>query len=139
MSCSRHDGDGPAWCMDCHPENFPASVTGKYFGPNPTDTERASGEEIEVERRGPIRRGGAMHRVLLVYADGQRRTAYDASFECSGDFHARRRESTRLEERGFLVKDGTLPNRAKNGRPHVAAYRVTASGHAENARLGPLL
>jgi hypothetical protein len=103
-------------------------TTGKYSGADPTSTEESSGAIIERERRGPMKRGGAEHTVLTVYADGRRRTSYDASFEAVGDFHAKRRESTRLLERGYLQKDGTLPNRALAGRPHVDAYRITATG-----------
>lgn len=103
-------------------------TTGKYSGPDPTATEESSGAIIERERRGPMKRGGAEHTVLLIYGDGRRRTSYDASFEAVGDFHAKRRESTRLLERGYLQKDGTMPNRALAGRPHVDAYRITATG-----------
>jgi hypothetical protein len=63
-------------------------------------------------------------------------TAYDASVAATGDHHAMRREATRLMERGFLVKDGTLPNKAPRGREHVDAYRITAAGRTELARLG---
>ena len=105
---------------------FPAS--GKYSGANPTATEESSGAIIERERRGPLKRGGAEHRILMVYADGRRHTAYDASYEAVADYHAKRRESTRLLDRGYLQKDGTLPNRAIAGRPQVDAFRITATG-----------
>ena len=110
-------------------------LTGKFHGQDATSTERASGEAIEVEDRGPLKPGSAGHSVLSVYGDGERHTAYDASLTATGDFHARRREATRLLERGCLVKDGEMPNRAPNGREHVDAYRITNTGREELLRL----
>lgn len=109
-----------------------------YFGRNPTATEVESGEAIEEARRGPIKPGKAEHLVLRTYGryeEPGRMTSYYASWCTVGDWHSKRRESTRLLERGFLVKDGTLPNRAPAGRPHVDAYRITDAGRAELARL----
>jgi hypothetical protein len=131
--CQKCGGGGWIWdeSLDAHRQCSCQSAdptTGKYSGSEPTGTEKDSGDNIERERRGPMKRGGAEHVVLQVYGDGRRRTSYDASFEAVGDFHAKRRESTRLLERGFLQKDGTLPNRALAGRPHVDAYRLTATG-----------
>jgi len=105
---------------------------GEYSGRRnpPTHTEEESGQlvfETEPPAK-PPRRGGKQHRILAVYGDWERRTAYDASFEECGDFHAMRRESTRLLVRGYLVKDGVLPNRARGGREHVDAYRITIAG-----------
>lgn len=111
------------------------TVTGKYFGHNATATERVSGAEIEIERYGPLKRGKAGHRVLYEYRHGERLTAYEASLRASGDWHAKRRESTRLLERGFLVKDGTKPNEAPSGRPHVDAFVITENGIKELWRL----
>jgi hypothetical protein len=116
------DATRPCSCGAAQP------TTGKYSGAGATATEESSGAIIETERRGPIKRGGAEYIVLTIYADGRRRTSYDASYEAVGDFHAKRRESTRLLARGYLRKDGTLPNRALAGRPHVDAYRITAAG-----------
>ena len=70
-------------------------MTGKYHGKGATDTERASGVEVEIEDMGPLKPGGAGHSVLRVYGSGDRLTAYDASMRACGDYHARRRESTR--------------------------------------------
>jgi hypothetical protein len=117
------------------PSLFEAPLTGKYHGADPTDTERASGLDIEAKNYGPLRPGKAGHSVLAVYGDGARRTAYDASMEACGDYHARRREATRLLERGFLMKDGTLPNHAPGGREQVDAYRISEAGRSELARL----
>jgi len=100
----------------------------RYVGPSPTATERASGEAIAQRERGPLKAGSAGHQVLTVYADGERRTSYDASMSATGDWHASRRESTRLMERGYLEKDGTMPNRSPKGRKHVDAYRITPAG-----------
>lgn len=111
-------------------------LTGKYTGPNPTETEAESGAVIEKERRGPIRAGSVSHRALIAWADREPRTAYDASMKMTGDYHAIRREATRLLERGFLAKHGTLPNPAPRGRKHVDAYQLTPAGDAELARLG---
>ena len=121
--------------MTQQPSLFEVPLTGKYHGANPTDTERAAGEDIEAKTDGPLRPGKAGHSVLSIYGDGDRRTAYDASKEACNDYHARRRESTRLLERGFLTKDGTLPNRAPAGREHVDAYRISEAGRTELARL----
>lgn len=109
--------------------------TGRYSGPNPTQTELWSGTEIEAARYGPLKRGKAGHRVLGAYASGVRLTAYEASKVVSGDWHAKRRESTRLYERGFLRKDGTKPNQAPAGREHVDAYVITPAGRQELIRL----
>lgn len=111
-------------------------VTGKYFGPNPTGTERESGTQIEYENRGPLKAGGAGHRVLSEFATGERLSAYEASFRASGDYHAMRREATRLAVSGFVRKDGEVPNPAPRGRKHVDAYRITLDGEAELRRLG---
>lgn len=110
-------------------------VTGIYHGKDPTETERESGTEIELENTGPLKPNGAGHRALAVFAGGDRLTAYDASHLAAGDYHALRREARRLHDRGFLVKDGTLPNRAARGRPHVDAYRITPEGVEELERL----
>lgn len=129
----------------CHmlPERDPAPAlvpprtgAGRYSGPDPTLTEAISGDEIEADRdAGPIRPGGAMHTVLTAYGEGGRMTSYDASFAVSGDWHSKRRESTRLMERGFLAKNGTLPNKAPAGREHVDAYVITFAGRQELQRL----
>lgn len=110
-------------------------VTGRYFGSTPTTTERESGAAIEIERHGPLKRGRAGHVVLMQYKYGERLTAYEASLGASGDWHAKRRESTRLLERGFLRKDGTKPNQAPSGRPHVDAFVITSAGLDELRRL----
>ena len=110
-------------------------LTGKYHGKGATDTERASGVEVEIEDMGPLKPGGAGHSVLRVYGSGDRLTAYDASMRACGDYHARRRESTRLLTRCFLEKSGTLPNQAPGGREHVDAYRITDAGREELKRL----
>jgi len=111
------------------------NLTGKYHGRDATATERASGTAVEAEDQGSLKPGSAAHSVLSVYGGGERLTSYDASQRACEDFHARRRESTRLLTRGFLVKDGTLPNRAPGGREHVDAYRITDTGRAELGRL----
>lgn len=102
----------------------------RYYGENPTATEKESGEAVAARDGGALKYGGAGHLVLREYADGARRTAYDASMLASGDWHARRRESTRLLTRGYLVKDGTMPNRSPIGRENVDAYRITDAGRA---------
>ena len=112
------------------------TLTGKYFGRNATESERESGVEIEKSNLGQLRQGGAGHTVLFQYRQGARLTAYDASLYACGDPHARRRESTRLLVRGFLKKDGHLPNPAPKGRAKVDAYVITQEGRSELARLG---
>lgn len=113
-------------------------VTGKFYGPDPTSTERESGTEIELDDSGPLKPGGAGHLLLDQYASGKRMTAYQASYMATGDFHAIRREARRLYMRGFLTKDGTLPNPAPRGREQVDAFRITEAGTLELERLGPL-
>lgn len=110
-------------------------LTGKFYGPDPTETEQESGEIVEAENQGPLKPGKNGHRVLQVYAREPRMTAYEASYRVSGDYHSKRRESTRLLERGFLVKNGVLPNEAPAGRPHVDAYSITFAGLQELERL----
>lgn len=110
-------------------------VTGRFFGSSPTVTERESGTIIEVENLGPLKPGGAGHSVLQVFGDGRRRTAYDASFDAIGDYHGRRRETRRLFDRGYLEKNGVLPNAAKNGRPRVDAFQITIDGRVALDRL----
>ena len=123
---------------DPAPSLLDEAPSGRYSGPNPTETERESGSAIEArgEDDAPLRKGGAAHMVLAVYVDGQRLTAYEASHAASLDWHAKRRESTRLLEKGFLVKSGTKPNLAPAGRPHVDAFVITEAGLAELRRLG---
>ena len=110
-------------------------ASGRYSGAEPTQTELWSGTAIEVTTYGPLKRASAGHRVLGAYASGIRLTAYEASKVVSGDWHAKRRESTRLTERGFLRKDGTKPNQAPAGRAHVDAYVITPAGRQELIRL----
>jgi hypothetical protein len=114
------------------------AVTGRYFGRDATATERESGVAVEQEREPakPIRPGSLAHQVLRLYAAGERLTAYEASMRHSGDWHSKRRESTRLLVRGFLVKDGTKKNKAPSGRARVDAYRITPAGLDELERLG---
>lgn len=114
-------------------------VTGKYHGHDATETERISGTAVELDRTGPLRAGSLAHRTLDVYGNGERLTAYEASMRLAGDWHAKRREATRLLVRGYLVKQGTKPNEAPSGRPHVDAYVITDAGRAELARLGPVI
>lgn len=138
----NEDGQA-AICPDCNGANgaapangAAAEITGKYFGADPTTTERESGTKQEIKNKGPLKPGSVGHRVLLVFADGLRRTAYDASMEECGDWHGSRRECTRLaDDRKFLERDGLLPNRAPKGEPHVTAYRITETGLAELERL----
>lgn len=113
-------------------------ITGRYFGRGATRTEVESGVEVERENVGRLRPGSAGHRALAAFASfGRRRaTAYEASCRATGDYHALRREATRLLVRGFLAKDGVLPNPAPRGRPHVDAYVLTDAGEAEYERLG---
>lgn len=117
----------------------PPEVTGRYFGKEATATERESGVAVEQDREPakPIKPHSLAHHILLLYANGERLTSYEASHRHSGDWHAKRRESTRLLVRGFLVKDGTKPNLAPSGRPHVDAYKITDAGLAELTRLVP--
>lgn len=114
----------------------PSQRPGRFYGWDATATEREAGLAAEEADLGPLKTGSAAHSVLQVYGDGERRTSYGASREACGDFHARRRESTRLLTRGFLVKQGTLPNPAPGGREHVDAYVITDSGRVELRRLG---
>lgn len=114
------------------------SQFGLYFrhGPEATETERESGAEVEKDNYGPLKPGKNGHRVLDAFDDDRRMTAYEASWLACGDHHAMRREATRLLMRGFLIKDGVLPNPAQRGRPHVDAYRITPEGRVELLRLG---
>lgn len=118
--------------------NEQLQLTGKYSGPSPTETERESGAEIERTRFGPLRPNSVGHRALAAWRGGDRLTAYTASARMTGDYHAIRREATRLVVRGFLQKDGTLPNHAPRGRKNVDAYRITVVGRAELDRLDSL-
>lgn len=113
---------------------------GLYYrhGPEATETERESGEIVEDDNRGPLKPGRNGHRALAAFGDGRRMTAYEASRRACGDYHAMRREARRLVDRGFLAKDGVLPNPAPRGRPHVDAFVITDAGRAELARLGEL-
>lgn len=137
------EADGSDHLADTHnPETpRPAALTqppttGRYTGPNPTATEAASGTAVEAREAGPLRKGSAGAAVLDVYACTERAmTSYEASMLAAGDFHSRRRESTRLLERGYLEKTGTLPNPAPSGRRSVDAYRITGAGLAEARRL----
>lgn len=124
------DPDPPAW------SHLPSDRDGRFSGHDATPTEHASGAAIEDRDQGPLKPQTAAHSVLDVYRDGESRTSYGASMEACGDFHARRRESTRLVERGFLRKEGTLPNPAPAGRKQVDAYVITTAGVNELARLG---
>lgn len=117
---------------------FEQPRTGRFYGRAATATERESGEAVEARDVGPLRKGSAGHKVLRVYGDRVRRTSYEASWIVAGDWHSKRRESTRLVERGFLRKNGTMANRAPAGRKHVDAYEITDAGVAELRRLdGP--
>lgn len=116
------------------PEQLP--LVGLYYGSAPTTTERESGAAIEITNTGPLRPNGAGHRALFAFASGERMTSYDASMRMTGDYHAIRREATRLLARGLLTKDGVLPNKAPRGREHVDAYRITNQGTTELTRLG---
>jgi hypothetical protein len=119
---------------------------GEYSGTGATKTEEESGKAI-FERDNPykpLRPGSLGHQQLSVYADGKRRTAYDASYEWGQrwgrserdqDWHRTRRETERLFKRGFLIKDGTLPNHAPGGRKHVDAFRIVWAGWQELERL----
>lgn len=112
-------------------------IVGRYHDANATVTERESGERVEARNAGSLRRDGVGHVALRAFASGgERMTSYDASDLATGDHHAIRREAGRLVERGYLVKDGTLPNLAPRGRPRVDAYRITEAGLAELERLG---
>lgn len=113
-------------------------LTGKYSGPSPTETEQESGEAVEQARFGPLRPNSVGHQALAAWRSGERLTAYTASARMTGDYHAIRREATRLVVRGFLQKDGTLPNHAPRGRKNVDAYRITAIGRVELDRLDSL-
>ena len=113
----------------------PALVTGKYHGADATATEEISGAAVEVDRAGPLRPDSLAHRILAQYRNRERLTAYEASLRLTGDFHAKRRESTRLLERGYLRKDGTKKNEAPSGRPHVDAFVITPAGIEELGRL----
>lgn len=125
-----NDPDPPAWAHSQSDRDY------RFSGHDATATERASGAAVEARDQGPLKPHTAAHSVLDVYADGQRRTSYGASMEACGDYHARRRESTRLVERGFLRKDGELRNPAPAGRKHVDAYVITDAGARELGRLG---
>jgi len=120
--------------FDFDDEEFEPS--GKYSGKDPEPTEKESGDAVERREQGKLKRRSAGHLVLYQYRDRERHTAYDASFMATGDYHSKRRESTRLFERGFLVHDGTLPNQADAGREHVQAFRINGSGMLELVRLG---
>jgi len=110
-------------------------VSGKYFGKNPTPTERASGVQIEIDNEGLLRKGGAGHMMLAAFAGGDRMTAYDGSARAEGGYHDIRREAERLMRRGFLAKAGKLPNHAPRGRKEVDAYVITPAGLSELDRL----
>lgn len=112
-------------------------LTGKFFRRRANETERESGVAVELRDQGPLKPGGAGHLILRVFGQYPHRTltAYDASYLAFSEWHARRREATRLVARGYLVKDGVLANRAPMGRPHVIGYRITAAGLAALARL----
>lgn len=109
----------------------------KYYGADPTDTERESGEEVAKDRLGPLKPRGAGHLVLYQFRRGERLTAYEASRIATGDWHSKRREARRLLDRGFLVKYGTKRNDAPSGRPNVDAYVITPAGLDELRRLAP--
>lgn len=127
---SSSDPDPPAW------SHLPSDRDGRFSGHDATATEYASGAAVEERDQGPLKPQTAAHSVLDVFRDGQNRTSYGASMEACGDFHARRRESTRLVERGFVRKEGTLPNPAPAGRKQVDAYVITTNGVKELERLG---
>jgi hypothetical protein len=115
--------------------SFDDDLTGKYVGPDPTESEKESGEIIEIRRRGPIRPGSPEHKMLFAFKAFGRCTAYDASHAVTQDWHALRREARRLYMRGFIRKDGHLPNRAPRGRKKVDAFTLTPEGFAELVRL----
>jgi hypothetical protein len=117
--------------------HIPSDRLGRFSGANATETERAAGAAKEAKDKGPLKRGGAGHAVLDVFVEGEPMTSYDASFKASGDYHMRRRECTRLVERGHLRKEGTLPNKAQGGSEKVDAYILTPKGVSEQQRLGP--
>lgn len=141
-ACEVRPAMADGFCLACShvpPEQLQmVPLTGRYVGPEPTETEQASGEQIELDNQGPMKPGKAGHKVLAEYRDGERLTAYDASLRASGDYHAMRRESTRLYERRLLVKDGTLPNRAPRGRDQVDAYKISDDGRSTLALLDAL-
>jgi hypothetical protein len=110
-------------------------LTGMYVGPDPTESEQESGELMELKRRGPIKPGSPEHKMLFAFYHRGRCTAYDASYMVTQDYHALRREARRLYMRGFIQKDGHLPNRAPRGRPKVDAFTVTPEGKDEMKRL----
>lgn len=111
----------------------------RYYGADATETERASGEAVHEREHKTMRRGGLGHRTLSAYVsrDGQRTTAYHASYAICGDYHLHRRESTRLLARNppLLVKVGTMPNPAPGTNKHVDVYEITAAGREELRRL----
>jgi hypothetical protein len=109
----------------------------KFYGREPTATEKDSGEQVYEDNRGPLRPGGNGHRALTVWADGMRRTAYEMSKILSGDPHRYRREAERLLTRGFLRKEGTKSNIGvtPGGRDHVDAFVISAAGILELRRL----
>lgn len=110
-------------------------VTGKYSGSDATPTEAAAGAAKELDDLGPIKKGTVIHTALLAFSSGERMTAYDASVEATGDYHAIRREAGRLVDRKLLAEEGELPNRAPHGRGSVKAYQITPLGFSELARL----
>lgn len=110
----------------------------KFYGADATDTEREAGEAVAKKRQGPIQKGGALHLALQAFGDGERKTAYDASVQAAGDYHAIRREATRLADDfdpPMLQREGTLPNQAPRGRD-VQAFRITPHGSEQLRRLG---
>lgn len=117
-------------------EYQPPQRPGRYSGNDATETERESGAAVEKREVGKLRKGGAGHQVLRVYADNEARSSYEASYIACGSYHGRRRESTRLVERGLLEKWGTTRNPDPMGRDHVDAYRITSAGRRELVRLG---
>lgn len=140
-ACQLRPAMADGFCLACSsvpPEQFQIPLTGRYVGPKPTETERASGEQVEVDNQGPMKPGKAGHKVLAEYREGERLTAYDASLRACGDYHAMRRESTRLLRRQLLVKDGTLPNRAPRGRDQVDAYKISDDGRSTLEQLDAL-
>lgn len=110
-----------------------------YAGRNPTQTELWSAEAVAADRGRdkPLRPRGAGHLALYQFRRGERMTAYEASRRAVGDWHSKRREVERLLQRGFVRKDGTLPNEAPAGREHVDAYVITEAGMDELRRLAP--
>ena len=127
---AARDPDPPPW------SHIPSDRPGRFSGADATETERAAGAKKESRDKGRIKRGSVAHSVLDVFVEGERITSYEASRRASGDYHARRRECTRLVERGFLRKNGTLPNKAMGGSEHVDAYVLTQTGVQEQRRLG---